>query len=109
MARIDRREVGLLAGVAVVGLALATLAVALIEDLAGVTNASSVYLVAVVASAVLSGTLGAVITAVAAFLLYPADWQLDQGPLVGAPTVYRQRRRWMEQHLGMTFGPRASA
>jgi hypothetical protein len=38
------------------------------------------------------------------FLLYPADWELDQGPLIGAPAVYRQLRRWMEQHLGMTFG-----
>jgi hypothetical protein len=38
------------------------------------------------------------------FLLYPSDWELDQGPLVGAPAVYRQLRRWMEQHLGMTFG-----
>ncbi len=39
------------------------------------------------------------------FLLYPADWELDQGPLVGAPMVYRQLRHWMEQHLGMHFGP----
>ena len=38
------------------------------------------------------------------FLLYPTDWELDEGPLVGAPAVYRQLRRWMEQHLGMTFG-----
>jgi uncharacterized membrane protein YvlD (DUF360 family) len=38
------------------------------------------------------------------FLLYPAEWQLDQGPLIGAPMVYQQLRRWMEQHLGMTFG-----
>ena len=39
------------------------------------------------------------------FLLYPADWELDQGPLIGAPMVYRQLRRWMERHLGMHFGP----
>ncbi len=38
------------------------------------------------------------------FLLYPSDWELDQGPLVGAPAVYRQLRRWMEGHLGMEFG-----
>ena len=38
------------------------------------------------------------------FLLYPSEWELDQGPIVGAPAVYRQLRRWMEQHLGMTFG-----
>jgi uncharacterized membrane protein YvlD (DUF360 family) len=42
------------------------------------------------------------------FLLYPADWEIDEGPLVGAPAVYRQLRRWMEQHLGMTFGPHTS-
>ena len=40
------------------------------------------------------------------FLLYPADWELDLAPLVGAPMVYQQLRRWMEQHLGLTFGPR---
>lgn len=38
------------------------------------------------------------------FLLYPSDWELDQGPLIGAPAVYRQLRHWMEAHLGMTFG-----
>jgi hypothetical protein len=38
------------------------------------------------------------------FLLYPSDWELDQGPLVGAPMVYRQLRSWMEGKLGMRFG-----
>ena len=38
------------------------------------------------------------------FLLYPADWQLDLAPIVGAPMVYQQLRRWMEQELGMHFG-----
>ena len=42
------------------------------------------------------------------FLLYPSDWQLDLAPLLGAPMVYQQLRRWMEQHLGMRFGPRDS-
>jgi hypothetical protein len=42
------------------------------------------------------------------FLLYPADWELDQGPLIGAPMVYQQLRRWMEQHLEMHFGPHAT-
>jgi uncharacterized membrane protein YvlD (DUF360 family) len=37
------------------------------------------------------------------FLLYPADWQLDLAPLVGAPMVHQQLRRWMEGELGMTF------
>ncbi len=39
------------------------------------------------------------------FLLHPADWEVDLGPLVGAPVVYQQLRRWMETELGMTFGP----
>ena len=38
------------------------------------------------------------------FLLYPADWELDLGPLIGAPMVYQQLRRWMERELGMSFG-----
>lgn len=38
------------------------------------------------------------------FLLYPSDWTLDEGPLVGAPAVYRQLRTWMERELGMTLG-----
>jgi hypothetical protein len=43
------------------------------------------------------------------FLLYPADWELDLAPLLGAPMVYQQLRRWMEQHLGMRFGPAVGA
>jgi uncharacterized membrane protein YvlD (DUF360 family) len=43
------------------------------------------------------------------FLLYPSDWDLDLAPLIGAPMVYQQLRRWMEGELGMTFGPRATA
>ena len=38
------------------------------------------------------------------FLLHPADWEADLAPLLGAPMVYRQLRRWMEGELGMTFG-----
>jgi hypothetical protein len=40
------------------------------------------------------------------FLLHPGDWEVDLGPLVGAPMVYQQLRRWMETRLGMTFGPK---
>ncbi len=43
------------------------------------------------------------------FLLYPADWELDKGPLIGAPMVYQQLRSWMETKLGMTFGPPGQA
>ena len=39
------------------------------------------------------------------FLLHPADWDVDLGPLIGAPMVYQQLRRWMERELGFTFGP----
>jgi hypothetical protein len=42
------------------------------------------------------------------FLLYPADWELDLAPIIGAPMVYQQLRRWMEQELGFAFGPSAS-
>ena len=38
------------------------------------------------------------------FLLYPSDWELDLGPLIGAPMVYQQLRAWMERELGMKFG-----
>ena len=41
------------------------------------------------------------------FLLHPAEWEPDLAPLIGAPAVYDQLRRWMEDELGMTFGPRA--
>jgi hypothetical protein len=43
------------------------------------------------------------------FLLYPADWVLDQAPLLGAPMVYQQLRSWMERELGMTFGLKVTA
>ncbi|MFN8519562.1 MAG: phage holin family protein [Chloroflexota bacterium] len=41
------------------------------------------------------------------FLLHPAEWEVDLAPLVGAPMVYQQLRRWMEGELGMAFGPTA--
>ena len=43
------------------------------------------------------------------FLLYPSDWELDLGPIVGAPMVYQQLRRWMEGELGMSFGKAGAA
>jgi uncharacterized membrane protein YvlD (DUF360 family) len=42
------------------------------------------------------------------FLLYPAEWELDLAPLIGAPMVYQQLRRWMEGELGMKFGPQGA-
>src|SRR6187399_2233972 len=56
--------------VALSTLAVATIAVAVLQDVLGVPNPSAVYLVAVVATAITSGTLGAIATAVASFVLY---------------------------------------
>jgi hypothetical protein len=43
------------------------------------------------------------------FLLHPAEWELDLAPLLGAPMVYQQLRRWMENELGLTFGAQPDA
>lgn len=37
------------------------------------------------------------------FILYPAEWQLDE-PMVGAEAVYRQLRRWLSD-MGIELGP----
>ena len=42
------------------------------------------------------------------FLLHPAEWEADLAPLIGAPMVYRQLRRWMEDELGMRFGKKGT-
>src|SRR5690349_15034281 len=55
--------------VAMVSLTVATLAVAYLQDTAGIPNPSAVYLIAVVATALVGGTTGAIGAAVAAFLL----------------------------------------
>ena len=44
-----------------------------------------------------------------AFLLSPSDWLLGDEPLVGAPAIYAQLRRWLEQHVGLAFGQPAAA
>src|SRR3954451_5184689 len=56
--------------VALPTLALATVTVAVLQDGLGVPNPSAVYLVAVVATAIVSGTLGAIATSAASFVLY---------------------------------------
>jgi hypothetical protein len=38
------------------------------------------------------------------YLLHPSEWELDLAPLLGAPMVYQQLRRWMERELGLVFG-----
>jgi two-component system sensor histidine kinase KdpD len=67
---IDRREAIRFLIVATVSLALATIAVAFLQYGFDVPNPSSLYLVAVVATAIASGTWGAVLSALAAFVLY---------------------------------------
>ena len=56
--------------VAISSLAAATLGVQLLETYVAVPNASAVYLVAVVATAIVAGAPGAVLASVASFLLY---------------------------------------
>jgi two-component system sensor histidine kinase KdpD len=67
---IDRRHVGLLFATAIPSLAAATVVVAFLQDTLGVPNPSAVYLVAVVLTAYVSGTVGAIVASVASFLLY---------------------------------------
>jgi two-component system sensor histidine kinase KdpD len=56
--------------VAVPTVVIATIVVGFLQDVLGVPNPSAVYLVAVVATAIVSGTAGAIATAVASFVLY---------------------------------------
>ncbi|HEX8026347.1 MAG TPA: DUF4118 domain-containing protein, partial [Candidatus Limnocylindrales bacterium] len=56
--------------VAITSLLLATGAVAYLQDVAGIPNPSAVYLIAVVATALVGGAVAAVATSLAAFLLY---------------------------------------
>lgn len=70
MDRLDRLHLWRIVLVAVPSLAGATAIVAFLEEYVGVPDASAVYLVAVVVTAYVTGTLGAIIAAVASFLLY---------------------------------------
>src|SRR5262249_15794923 len=56
--------------VAIGSLAIATVLVAYLQDVLHVPNPSAVYLIAVVATALVGGAPAAVVTSVAAFLLY---------------------------------------
>ena len=67
---IDRRVLARFLLVAVPSLGIATAVVALLQEGFGVPNPSSIYLVAVVATAIASGTWGAVVASVTSFLLY---------------------------------------
>ena len=70
MRTIDRGEVFRFLAAAVPSLVGATLAIALFQDGLDVPNPSAIYLLAVVATAVVSGTWGAAAASAAAFLLY---------------------------------------
>ena len=70
MRPLDRRNTARLVAVAAPTLTAATIAVAVLESYVNVPNASAVYLVAVVATAVVAGTAGAIVASVASFLLY---------------------------------------
>jgi two-component system sensor histidine kinase KdpD len=70
MEQIGRRRTAFVVGLALASLAVATMVVALLQDVLGVPNPSSVYLVAVVVTAIWSGTIGAVMASIASFLLY---------------------------------------
>src|SRR5215207_9601559 len=70
MRRIEPDAVVRFLAVAVPSLAMATVAVAVLVNVLNVPNPSAIYLVAVVATAVVSGTWGATAASVAAFLLY---------------------------------------
>ena len=70
MGAVDRREVARFVVVASVSLGAATLAVAFLQDVLNVPNPSSLYLVAVVTTAIASGTWGGVIASILSFALY---------------------------------------
>jgi two-component system sensor histidine kinase KdpD len=112
MTPFRRREALELLAVVGVSVALATLAVVLLERLAGIDNASAAYLVAVVTAAIVVGTVGAVLASVASFLVYdylfvmpthtftvsdPAEWLslillLFVGIVVGQLTAMQRAR-----------------
>jgi len=109
---IDRRQLRLLLATAVPSLALSTGIVAILRAVVAIPNASAVYLVAVVATAIVAGTPGAVIASVASFLLYdfffttplyrftvrdPGEWLslvllLFVGIVVGQPAALQRSR-----------------
>src|SRR3954454_1607886 len=70
VARIDGQRVLRSLAVAIASLGLATIAIEILQDRLGVPNPSALYLAAVVATAIVSGTWGAVAAATASFLLY---------------------------------------
>jgi two-component system, OmpR family, sensor histidine kinase KdpD len=70
MPRINVRDLARLLAIAIPSLAVATVAIGILQEYLGVPNASIVYLGSVVATAFVAGTWGAIVAAVASFLLY---------------------------------------
>jgi two-component system sensor histidine kinase KdpD len=70
MPRIDARRLVTAVGIPIASLAVATGGVAILERDLGIPDASVVYLPAVVITAILAGTAGAVVSAGVAILLY---------------------------------------
>ena len=68
--RMSLRDIARLLAVAVPSLTLASIVVGVLQDVLGVPNPSAVYLVAVVVTAYVSGSTGAILVSIAAFLLY---------------------------------------
>jgi two-component system sensor histidine kinase KdpD len=68
--RVSPRHVGILLVAVSASLAIATVAVAVLEHALGVDNASAAYLVAVVLVALVVGTDGAIVAAIGSALLY---------------------------------------
>jgi two-component system sensor histidine kinase KdpD len=112
MNRRRARNLAVLLGVAIPSLLAATLVVAFLRSTLNVSNASIVYLAAVVATAVAAGAPGAVVTSVSALLLYdfffvqplytftmsdPSEWLnaillLGTGLVVGQLAALQRRR-----------------
>jgi two-component system sensor histidine kinase KdpD len=67
---MTRRDLLLLIGATVPALAVATVAVALLQDVLGFDDPSAVYLVAVAVAAFVAGKPGGIVASVLSFLLY---------------------------------------
>src|SRR3954466_15604458 len=70
---------------AVASVVIATLVIALVEQLTAIPDASAVYLVAIVAVAIVGGTVPAVATALVAFLVYDVLFTEPRLPLAIPP------------------------
>ncbi len=96
---IDLRRLATVGAVVLVALAAVTLVVAFLENQVDVPDASSVYLLAVVAVAVAYGTTPAILTAVGAFLIY--DFLFIQ-PIF--TLTVRDPREWINLLLLLVIG-----